>query len=114
MQEWSNTAGDATGIDHQNNRRLQQLRHGGIAVGTIDTEAVKQPLVTLDEPDISACHSAGKNLKIRILPLHKDIEIMAGTQRCSTQPQRINIVGALLEGLHDNPLMLTQRSAKTN
>ena len=99
-EQWSDSAGDAPGIHDENDRRREQLRKGGIAVGAVDRHAIVQPLVPLDEGKTRA-FAAPRELLADLAPPHRvEVEVAAAPTRRHGQPHRIDVVRTLLERLH--------------
>jgi hypothetical protein len=90
----------AARVDHQHHRRAQQLGQRRVAVAAVEIEPVVEPLVALDQADPRAACRAGELLLDLAARHHVEIEVVAGALRRHAEPQRIDVVRALLERLH--------------
>ena len=103
LKQRRDPAGDAPRVHDENDRRREQLRERGVAVGAVDRHAVVQPLVPLDEGKARA-FAAPHELRPDLGPPHRvEVEIAAVPARRRGQPHRIDVVRALLERLHHEP-----------
>ena len=90
----------AARVDHQHHRRAEQLGERRVAVAAVEIEAVVQTLVAFDQADARAGRGMRELLHDLVAPHHVEIEVVAGPLRRHAQPQRIDVVGPLLERLH--------------
>ena len=98
--ERGDTPGHSTAVDHQYHRRSQHRCQCGIAVRTININPVEQTLVAFDQTNARLIQTGSEGVDDLIAGLGEKIQVVAGSLSGTCKPQRINIIRALLEGLH--------------
>jgi hypothetical protein len=100
QQERRDAASRALRIDHQQHRRAELLGQFGIAVGPLQVNAVEEADIALDEAECILVQRAREGRADLVPGRCVIVEVEAGTPGGLRQPQRIDIVRSLLEGLH--------------
>ena len=96
-----NASRHAARVDHQHDGRFQHDGERGIAVRSVQVEAVVQALVALDEPEGCALHAPDERRADLVGAAEVRIEVEAGAAGSEREPDRVDVVRALLEGLDD-------------
>ena len=106
-------AGHAPGIDDQNHRRAEALRQRRVAVAAIQADAVEKPLGPFDDADVGPGRVAYEGRRDLVAVHGVKVQVVAVASGSRTEPQGIDEVGALLEGLHREAAG-TQRRAQSD
>ena len=93
----------AARVDHQHHRRAEHRRERGVAVAAVEVEPVVEALVALDQAERGALHALRELGAQLVRAAQVGIEVVARPPGGEPEPQRIDVVGALLEGLHASP-----------
>lgn len=100
QQKRGDAAGHARGIDHQHHRRIQPMGQTGGGIGALEVDSVEQALVALDQAEIGVQAGAVEQGADFLGRLGVEIQVAALPPAGGAQPQRVDIIGALLERLH--------------
>ncbi len=87
-------------VEHQQHRQAELGGERGVAVAAVQRQAVVQALVAFHQADVGTAHALPEDLR-DLVPAHQlRIEVDAGPAGGQREPHRVDVVGALLEGLH--------------
>ena len=86
-------------VDDQNDRRSEELGHGGVAVAALDVGSVEQAVVALDDRDVAVGAAAREQGADLVIGLGVEIEVEAGPAGGRGKPHGVDVVRPLLEGL---------------
>ena len=90
----------AARIQHQHDGQVEQPGQRRIAVAAGEVEPVVEALVALDEGNVRVRAVTGEGVDQLVMRLHVEVQVAAGAAAGQAQPDRVDVVGALLEGLH--------------
>jgi hypothetical protein len=96
-------AGDVGRIDHQNDRRAEQLGElRRASCFAASSPAVKQPHHPLDDGDVGSSATSAEQLQDGLSIHHPGVEVARYSAGCSGVVGRIDVIGSRLEWLHDS------------
>ena len=90
----------AAGIHHQNHGRTEALCQGRVTVTAIPADAVEKPLGPFDDADVGPGRVAYEGRRDLVAVHGVKVQVVAVAPGSRAEPQGIDEVGALLEGLH--------------
>jgi hypothetical protein len=90
----------AARIEHQDHRQVEQAGQRRIAVRAVEVESVVEALVAFDQADFGVMAVAGELGLQFAVGREEKVEVVAGAPGGDREPQRIDVVGPFLEGLH--------------
>ena len=95
------TAGHRAGVDHENDGEVQQLGHlGGAPAVALALAAVEEAHDPFDHGGVGIGRRRREPLPIDVGPEHPAVEVAGGTAARMPVMERVDEVGADLEGLH--------------
>ena len=91
-------------VEHEDDREIEQMRQGSIAVAAIDGQAVIQTLVAFDQRYVRYPGGKVEATENLLLGHEVQVEIEASPTAGLTEPHRVDVIRSLLERLNNSAL----------